>query len=109
MPTAASSPAARRCANGLVDELGGDAEVRKWLATKGVSADLPAIEWKRKDDTGWGLLGEAAAGVAGAWARDGSLGGTLGALARRKLFLDGLVSLWQVEAQPTRTEQGTAQ
>ena len=51
-------------ANGLVDELGGDAEARKWLATKGVSADLPVIEWKRKDNSGWGLLGEAAAGVA---------------------------------------------
>ena len=91
-------------ANGLVDELGGDAEARKWLAAKGVSADLPAIEWKRRNDSGWGLLGEAAAGVVGAWAQDASLAGTLRGFAGRKLFLDGLVSLWQFDDQAAKTE-----
>ena len=91
-------------ANGLIDELGGDAEARKWLATKGVSADLPVVEWKRTDNSGWGLLGEAAAGALGAWTGAAPSGGTLGEFARRKLFLDGLVSLWQFGPQPRSTE-----
>lgn len=90
--------------NGLIDALGSDAEARKWLATKGVSADLPIVEWKRKESTGWGLLGEAAAGALGAWMQDAPWSNALGAFARHKLFLDGLVSLWQFGAQPTQPD-----
>ena len=90
--------------HGLVDELGGDAEARKWLATKGVGADLPVVEWKRKENSGWGLFGKAATGALDAWVHGASWSAPLGELARRKLFLDGLLSLWQFDQQPTNAE-----
>ena len=88
--------------NGLIDELGSDAEARKWLATKGVSADLPVIEWKRTEGSGWGLIGQAASGALGAWTGGIPWDRALGVLSPSKLFLDGLVSLWQFDAQPNK-------
>lgn len=68
-------------ANGLIDQLGGEAEARTWLeAAKGVSADLPArsIEIDREGDPLSALVGMAIEKV----------------LTSETLRLDGVVSLW---------------
>lgn len=79
----------------LVDTLGGEAEAMAWLATKGVDAGLEVVEWKRSDrsnvfstltgaDSLAQLLGFGE--MPAAWARK---------LGADRLFLDGLLSLWQ--------------
>jgi protease-4 len=86
--------------NGLIDELGSDEQVLKWLAGKGISSNLPVIEAKPAKSSGWGFFGKAASGVIGALAdNDAPFGSVFGRLADRKLFLDGLVSLWQFGPQ----------
>ena len=81
----------------LVDQLGGDVEIRAYLETKGVDEDLPMVEWK--DDNGNSSLWFARA-VAEVFRLTG-LGeafgpASLGPWVGDKLFLDGLVSVWQV-------------
>ncbi len=68
-------------ANGLVDQLGGEDEARKWLASaRGIDATLPTIDVEIDD--------------AEARVRD-LIGGALGkALFSERLSLDGVVSLW---------------
>ncbi|CFX19262.1 Signal peptide peptidase SppA, 36K type [Candidatus Filomicrobium marinum] len=82
----------------LVDEIGGEDEAVRWLKEKrGVPANVEVVDWKVKDDSGWGLsasLSNLAAGLVGAGvagltqfaSRDGNLS---------SLSLDGLVSVWQ--------------
>lgn len=80
----------------LVDELGGLPQIRHYLAGRGVAETLPVVEWKRKDDSGFFSLASALH-VARLMGID--LGGaqeTLGVPGVSKLFLDGLVSVWQV-------------
>jgi len=81
----------------LVDQLGGDDEIRAYLETKGVDEDLPMVEWK--DDNGNSSLWFARA-VAEVFRLTG-LGEAFGPASLSpwvgdKLFLDGLVSVWQV-------------
>jgi protease-4 len=91
-------------ANGLIDEIGGDAEARAWLASKGVDAELPIIEWKRKDDDGF-FFARAAARTVANWAGETTpLGVLLAQLGDRQLFLDGLVSVWQFGLEPSNGE-----
>ncbi|CAD7037428.1 signal peptide peptidase SppA [Pseudorhizobium endolithicum] len=81
----------------LVDTLGGDDEIRAFLAGKGVGEDLPMVEWKG-DDGGSSLW------FARAMAEFVRLTGLADLIAPaslrpwvgEKLFLDGLVSVWQV-------------
>lgn len=80
----------------LVDELGGEDEIRAFLDGRKVSKKLDVIEWKAPSSSLPFGLGSAAA----AWLK--SLGydafpslGSLEKLGREKLFLDGLVSVWQ--------------
>jgi protease-4 len=82
----------------LVDRIGGEDEVRRWLEdTRGVTKDLRIVDWKPKRDPTWGLLGDTAMAVA-QW-----VGGPLGEVATRlmnarvlaTLQLDGLVAVWQ--------------
>lgn len=90
--------------NGLIDAIGGEAAARKWLAGKGVDEKLPVVEWKRRQDSGWGLLGEAATVLGSLAGGDASLGDAVGHFARNKLFLDGMVSVWQFDPQSTRSD-----
>ncbi len=81
----------------LVDEIGGEAEAKRWLEDKRqVAKDLKIVDWKPSADNPWGIsgaisslgrgiFGESAARLAQIVARDPQLG-TLG--------LDGLVSVW---------------
>lgn len=82
----------------LIDELGGDAEIRAWLETKGVAASLPVAEWKApvKDGllpllTGMMRLFGLTQGGAGL-----SSLSHLPEIRSQNLFLDGLLSVWQV-------------
>ena len=81
----------------LVDELGGESEAIGWLSTKGVDGDLEVVEWKARNG-GWFLSSEA---LAGAVARLVGLPDHGAALFRQfggeRLFLDGLLSVWQPE------------
>jgi len=81
----------------LVDQLGGDDEIRTFFAARKVSKDLPVLEWEAPQSSLPFGLGSMAAN----WAK--SLGyevfpifGSLEKWGRDKLFLDGLVSVWQV-------------
>jgi protease-4 len=80
----------------LIDELGGEEVAKAWLVGKGVSADLAIVEWKRRQSgTDWLLgagIGQALAGWLGLPAGGGALMRELGA---DRIFLDGLVSVWQ--------------
>ena len=81
----------------LIDTLGGEDEIRAYLAGKGVSEDLPMVEWK--DDGSSSSLWFAQA--MSEFVRLTGLGKMLGLDSMRpwmgeKLFLDGLVSVWQV-------------
>jgi len=91
--------------NGLIDALGGDEAARDWLAGKGVGKDLPEVEWRSGKKSGWGLFGRAAAGALDAVTGGGGvLTRAFDEISGRKLFLDGLVSLWQFGAQPRNGE-----
>ncbi|MBO9192837.1 signal peptide peptidase SppA [Rhizobium sp. 16-449-1b] len=80
----------------LIDQLGGDDEIRAYLATKNVSKDLPEIDWNKKSSTPFLLAGAASQILTllgyGDIARSQDLTGIL----PQKLLLDGLVSVWQV-------------
>ncbi|MEP9386716.1 signal peptide peptidase SppA [Mesorhizobium sp. KR9-304] len=81
----------------LVDELGGESEAIGWLSTKGVDGKLEVIEWKAKSDS-WFLSSEALAGAAARLMGLPDHGaGLLKELGGERLFLDGLLSVWQPE------------
>jgi protease-4 len=84
----------------LVDQLGGEAEVVKWLEEKrNIPKGLKVQDWKPKRESDWGLLSsttamvlraligpDAVEGLVALLGRDGALG---------RLRLDGLISIWQ--------------
>ncbi len=81
----------------LVDKLGGDDDILDYLETRKVSRDLPVVEWKSKDSSSSLWFARAVAGVF----RYAGITLPLAPEALQgwgpgKLFLDGLVSVWQV-------------
>ncbi len=81
----------------LIDTLGGTPEIRSYLASRGVPEALPVLEWKAKDDSGFFTMTSAAWHLLQLAGMDaGSVPQPLRDLAGHKLFLDGLVSVWQV-------------
>ncbi|MCP8897265.1 signal peptide peptidase SppA [Shinella daejeonensis] len=81
-------------AAGLVDQLGGSVEIRAYLTERKVEADLPVVDYKPPVRGGLSLLsggfGELVRGALG-------LPSGLEKFGAEKLFLDGLVSVWQVD------------
>ena len=79
----------------LVDGLGGEREAVAWLETRDVPKGLEVVEWKKKRDSG------LAAFVTGSWAPFGDQAAfrreIVETLKADRMFLDGLVSLWQPE------------
>lgn len=85
-------------ANKLVDALGGEAVAIDWLATKGVDARLKVVEWEPDDDSGGLLfLRSMSAAVARLLGLPAGGGDILAELGADRLFLDGLLSVWQPE------------
>lgn len=81
----------------LVDELGGEDEAIGWLSTKGVDGSLEVVEWKATNG-GWFLSAEAMAGtLARLFGLPGNGAALLRELGGERLFLDGLLSVWQPE------------
>ncbi len=79
----------------LVDELGGEDEAKDWLVSKGVDSSLDIVEWKARS-TGWLFSQEAAAKVVARLAGLPDGGAALiRELGGERLFLDGLLSVWQ--------------
>ncbi len=81
----------------LVDALGGDAEIRDYLETRDVVRSLPVVDYEPPRRTSlFGIGIDSADLLKGIF--DLGTGGTdvLNKLGGEKLFLDGLVSVWQV-------------
>jgi len=83
-------------ANGLVDALGGDAEILAYLKGRGVDDKLKIIDWETEANSPNLLFGARAAGllqqVLGVPL---TISSEIDRLSGGKLFLDGLVSVWQ--------------
>ena len=82
----------------LVDTLGGPEAIRAYLDTRKVPKDLPFVDYEAAKGSGIPFLGgsirEFARSVLGLPV---DLQSTIEKLAGEKLFLDGLVSVWQVD------------
>jgi len=82
--------------NKLIDTLGGEDEIRTYLETRKVSKDLPIVDWKPEDKSSSFFWPSAAA-----WLLNGLGYGDflksegLQKIMTEKLFLDGLLSVWQ--------------
>ena len=85
----------------LIDGLGGEEEAIAWLTSKGVSKDLPKLEWKPvSSDTGFSLrdlIIHAGARLLGVPQEADAM---LKEIARDRIFLDGLLSVWHVDGTP---------
>lgn len=83
-------------AENLIDEIGGEREARQWMADeRDISKDLPLITRSVGGDD---LLGNLRTGLAGALAPANpasQLVDRIEALINERVFLDGLVSVWQ--------------
>jgi protease IV len=81
----------------LVDKLGGDDEILDYLQTRDVSRDLPIVEWKDTESSSSLWFAHALAGLfryAGITLPISP--DAIEGWGPSKLFLDGLVSVWQV-------------
>lgn len=81
----------------LVDTLGGEREAIAWLKGKGVAENLEVVEWEpKRENSGWFGLGANGRIAALLGLGDGK-SGILSELGADRMFLDGLVSVWQPE------------
>ena len=79
----------------LVDALGGEEQAIDWLKSKGVDAELEVREWKPRNSGGF-LIGQSLTrAVADVIGLPGSGADLLRELGAERLFLDGLLSVWQ--------------
>lgn len=86
----------------LVDSLGGEEKAVEWLASKGIDGELDVIEWK-PIRRGGVLSPLSVAGVIGALTGLDRIGPELARRAgAERLFLDGLLSVWQPDAGSSR-------
>jgi len=83
-------------ANKLVDSLGGEKEAIAWLSGKGVSGTLTVIEWEPRNSGSGFLFSTAVANaIASALGLPVSGAEVIKGSGLDRLFLDGLVSVWQ--------------
>ena len=80
--------------NKLVDGLGGEREAKEWLVSKGLSDDLDVVEWKKRETASSLFLPEIASRFLGVPQGGADILRELGA---DRIFLDGLLSVWQPE------------
>lgn len=81
----------------LVDSLGGEREAIAWLAGKGVDEKLEVIEWKKRQQGLSSLFLNSASEIGSFFDGAGQVENLVKSLGGERLFLDGLVSLWQPE------------
>lgn len=82
----------------LIDELGGENEIRAYFKSRGVDDKLEIVDWEPKPTGGMFGIGGLAGAIARATGLDSILPpGQLQRLVEGKLFLDGLLSVWQVK------------
>jgi protease-4 len=84
----------------LVDKIGGNKEIRDYLASRKVAADLPVVDWEPPDTRSPFFLG----GLANQMAEAAGLGwltnaASLKKFSEDKLLLDGMVSVWQFDGK----------
>jgi protease-4 len=80
----------------LIDELGGEETAKAWLLGRGVPAELEIVEWRERQSGRQWLLGASATEIIAAFIGlpTGS-GDLLREVGADRIFLDGLVSVWQ--------------
>ncbi|MDL2399059.1 signal peptide peptidase SppA [Rhizobium mayense] len=82
--------------NKLIDTIGGEDEIRAYLATRKVKKDLPIVDWKAEDKTSFFSWSGAASRLLNLFGYDDFMKGEdLQKFMTEKLFLDGLLSVWQ--------------
>ena len=84
--------------NKLIDALGGEKQIRDYLKTREIAEDLDIIDHElpeRRGLFGFSSLATLAEGVTGEPSALSRLLREIGGAASEKLFLDGLVSVWQ--------------
>lgn len=93
--------------NGLVDALGGEPEIRAYLKSRDIDETLSIIDWERSNETTSLLLGSRIASLIQQFlGAPATLSTEIDRLSGGKLFLDGLVSVWQVGGQSESFELG---
>ena len=81
----------------LVDQLGGDDDIRAYLDSRGISKSLPVVEWKeRKSSSSFWFASAMAEFLKLTGLGEAITPDAFRAFGADKLFLDGLVSVWQV-------------
>jgi protease IV len=80
-------------ANKLVDTLGGETEVRAYLKTRAIADDLEIVDYEPPAEEPFGIFGQIAQNLGIA---PQTLNQFIQATGSDALFLDGLVSVWQV-------------
>ena len=80
----------------LIDKVGGIKDIRDYLATKNIAADLPVVDWKPKSQSSNFLLGSVAKSIGLGWLADAI---AFKNASEDKLLLDGLVSVWHFEGK----------
>jgi protease-4 len=81
----------------LVDALGGEQVALEWLKSKGVDGELDILEWKPRRDGSLLIAQSFTRAIADAIGLPGSGADLLRELGGDRLFLDGLLSVWQPE------------
>ena len=82
----------------LVDRLGGPEEIRAYLDERKVAEGLPFLDYEPRSRSGFSWLGSSARDFArSTLGLPLDLQPTIEKLVGQKLFLDGLVSVWQVD------------
>jgi protease IV len=85
-------------ANKLIDSLGGETEVRAYLKTRDIADDLEIVDWEAPAQEPFGIFGSIAQSLGIA---PSSVEQFMRATGGDALFLDGLVSVWQVRGLPS--------
>jgi protease IV len=80
-------------ANKLIDTLGGETEVRAYLKTRNIADDLDIVDWDPPAQEPFGIFGSVAQSLG---LSPATIGQFMRATGGDALFLDGLVSVWQV-------------
>ena len=93
--------------NGLVDALGGEADIRAYLKSRDIDDTLDIVDWEARDPAANLFFGSQVASLVQQYfGLPSTLSAELGRLTGGKLFLDGLVSVWQVGGQSESFEAG---